>query len=365
MHSSMQVWHMAMHASSIAIMEAGVIPCMRIIERIMVLHMSAQFIHAGAHDIIWVEQTVHACSQAEQASIQACRTAMSISCMPGIDIMSFDMAPIIMLSIAHLLPLSGRRAGRPACGHARPRGFRIEGPIRLDRVTSQGIHTARPSRAAALATAVLLALAAGVVTASPASAHDELLGSDPAADSTVEVLPAELTLTFSGVIAPDEGASEVQVTDAEGTTLTDGTPSAQDNVLTQPLAAEGLGGEASGLITVLWKVVSSDGHPISGEFSFTVTGAPGPDPTQTTEPAPAPSESIAPSESPTGETTPSAAPAADEVSSALPWIILGLIAAAVVGGVTYLLVSRSRRERALAEGARDGAQPGSEPPADR
>ncbi|MFD0791273.1 hypothetical protein ACFQ0P_12755 [Microbacterium insulae] len=75
---------------------------MRIIARIIVLHMSAQFMHAGAHDIICVEHTVHACSHAEQASIQACSTAMSIVSMPGIDIMSFDMASIIMASMGHL-----------------------------------------------------------------------------------------------------------------------------------------------------------------------------------------------------------------------------------------------------------------------
>ena len=52
MHSSMQVWHIAMHASSIAIMLAGVMPCIRIIDRIIVLHMSAQFMQAGEHPSI-------------------------------------------------------------------------------------------------------------------------------------------------------------------------------------------------------------------------------------------------------------------------------------------------------------------------
>lgn len=112
MHSSMQVWHMAMHASSIAIIDAGVIPCMRSIARIIVLHMSAQFMHAGAHDIICVEHTVHACSHAEQASIHACSTVMSIVSMPGIDIMSFDMASIIMASNTHLASFT--EAGRIA-----------------------------------------------------------------------------------------------------------------------------------------------------------------------------------------------------------------------------------------------------------
>lgn len=71
MHSSMHIWHIAMHASSMATMTAGVIPLMRNIDRIMVWHMSAQFMHAGAQDMPCSAQTVHACSQAAQASMQA------------------------------------------------------------------------------------------------------------------------------------------------------------------------------------------------------------------------------------------------------------------------------------------------------
>lgn len=52
MHMSMQSWHIAMQASSIDIITAGVIPCMRIMDRIMVLHMSAQFMQAGEQSII-------------------------------------------------------------------------------------------------------------------------------------------------------------------------------------------------------------------------------------------------------------------------------------------------------------------------
>ncbi|MGM7671571.1 hypothetical protein ACSU1G_31215 [Microbacterium sp. A93] len=95
---------MAMQASSIDIITAGVMPCIRIIDRIIVLHMSAQFMHDGAQSIICIEQMVQACSQAEQASIQACMTAMSIISMPGIAFMSCDMAPIIIESIAHRFP---------------------------------------------------------------------------------------------------------------------------------------------------------------------------------------------------------------------------------------------------------------------
>jgi hypothetical protein len=96
----MHIWHIAMHASSIAIMVAGVMPCIRSIDRIMVPAMSAQFMHAGPQSIICVEQIVQACSHAEHASMHACMTAMSIIAM-SVDSMFFDMAPIIIESIAH------------------------------------------------------------------------------------------------------------------------------------------------------------------------------------------------------------------------------------------------------------------------
>lgn len=50
---------------------------------------------------------------------------------------------------------------------------------------------------AAVATAVLLT-AGGLIAASPAIAHDELSSTDPAVNSTVEALPEQLTLVFTG-----------------------------------------------------------------------------------------------------------------------------------------------------------------------
>ncbi len=207
----------------------------------------------------------------------------------------------------------------------------------------------------------MLAAFSVVVTSSPARAHDELLGSDPAARSTVDALPAELRLTFSGVIAAEPGASEVRVTDASGATLGDGAPTAQDNVLTQPLA-----GEASGVVTVLWKVVSSDGHPISGEFSFTVSASAAP--TATGDPTP--SESVSPTETTTATPTQEPTTPADGASGSAdiwPWILLAVLALAVIAAVVSLLVSRGRRDRRPDDGpgsaSDDGLRPGSEPPA--
>ena len=218
-------------------------------------------------------------------------------------------------------------------------------------------------RAITAAAAALLLAAGGLLVASPASAHDELVSTDPAADTSLEALPAQLTLTFSGELATDPGATELQVTDASGAVLSDGDPVVEGTVVTQPLS-----GAASGLVTVLWKVVSSDGHPISGEYSFTVAGAPAPTQTPTETAAPTPSATTAPSETVEPTPTVTSEPTASDGSSALPWIIAGVLALALIGAVVYLLVSRSRREKALADAARGTAgaapQPGSEPPAD-
>ena len=240
---------------------------------------------------------------------------------------------------------------------------------------SRRIHRSRPSRTlnhsfatlvGAIAGALLVA-ASALLVVTPAQAHDELLSADPASGSTADALPAQLTLTFSGVLSADPGASEVAVTDAAGASLTDGAPVVADTVLTQALT-----GEASGVVTVLWKVVSSDGHPISGEYSFTVTAPPAP----TASATPTPTESLSPSAEPTASATPTAAVPEDPNMEAVdlrPWFIGALLLLlAVAGAVIYLLVSRGRREAALNPGpetpsdpSSPGSDAGSGPPAGR
>lgn len=227
---------------------------------------------------------------------------------------------------------------------------------------SHTLHKSLPARVWALLAALLIAGGIIAMAPSPAHAHDELLGSDPAADATLDALPAQLALTFSAEIADDAGASVVEVTDDAGASLVDGAPTVQDNVLTQPLA-----GETSGTVKVLWKVVSSDGHPISGEFSFTVTGTPTPTPTETATPAP--TETVTPMPTATATVAPTPSEEADSTfGDVWPWVIGAILLAGVAGAVLYLLVSRARREKALADGPggapADPSRPGSEPPAD-
>ena len=92
----------------------------------------------------------------------------------------------------------------------------------------------RPAAPIALAATLL---AAFLVLLSPlsASAHDALVSSSPAADSSVETLPSELTLTFSAKLIDGEGATELTVTDPAGQSVIDGTPTVEGAIVTQPL----------------------------------------------------------------------------------------------------------------------------------
>lgn len=206
-----------------------------------------------------------------------------------------------------------------------------------------------------IALTALLLTVGSLATATPASAHDELVSTDPESGSTVETMPEELVLTFSGILSTEDGATELAVTDADGASLADGDPEVVETTVTQPLA-----GEATGPITVQWKVVSSDGHPISGEFSFDVAA---PDPTPTPTPT-ASSPAAAPTATETPTATPSASPETPaEASSTVPWIVGGIVALAVIAAVVYLVASR-RRTPPSAPGSNSSA-PDSDQPSER
>lgn len=154
--------------------------------------------------------------------------------------------------------------------------------------------------------AVLIALFL-LAPAGTASAHDQLLGSDPEDGAVVEA-PDELELEFSGQLS--ELGLQVVVTDPDGRSVVDGEPEVDGRFVTQDLVDD-LG---AGTYDVVWRVTSEDGHPISGELSFTVEVTEEPTTEEPTTAAPTTvetSEPVETSEEPT-ET------AAEETTSAEP-----------------------------------------------
>lgn len=125
------------------------------------------------------------------------------------------------------------------------------------------------TRAGAGAAALAVGVASLIVVAGavPASAHASLLRSSPADRSSVATAPKTVTLTFDENIAMP---SVIVVTDADGASVVRGKTSVTDNTVSTRVSIA-----AAGSYTVVYRVVSADGHPVSGRLSFTVgTGSP-------------------------------------------------------------------------------------------
>ncbi|QVQ50811.1 copper resistance protein CopC [Spiractinospora alimapuensis] len=116
--------------------------------------------------------------------------------------------------------------------------------------------------------------------ASPALAHDTLISSDPADEEVLDSSPEEITLTYNAEIM-DVGAA-VTVVDSDHVQVP-----ASEVVIEGTDAILPLDDELEpGGYAVLWRVVSSDGHPISGAFTFSngSDGPPPPDPSEVGDP---------------------------------------------------------------------------------
>lgn len=130
----------------------------------------------------------------------------------------------------------------------------------------------RPARASAL----LLALMLAVLGAAPAQAHDVLVSSSPADGEVLAVPPPEIELTFSGEI--QDISPQVIIAGADGTQIASPEPMVDGTLVT----ADVQDGLPDGSYVVTWRVVSADGHPIAGRFSFGVGDAEPSTPTSAT-----------------------------------------------------------------------------------
>jgi methionine-rich copper-binding protein CopC len=125
---------------------------------------------------------------------------------------------------------------------------------------------------AALAAVVVAMVFASVISAAPASAHAALVKITPEADAHLTTAPTEVMLEFDEPVSATFAA--VVVTTAAGVTVVRGRPRVQGAKVTQALSPE----MVSGSYRVAYRVVSNDGHPVSGESRFTLTLTSGPSP---------------------------------------------------------------------------------------
>lgn len=157
-------------------------------------------------------------------------------------------------------------------------------------------------------------------TATPASAHAELIASNPAEGASLATAPTQIELTFNQVVGL--GDNPVEITGPGNATWTVQPPSVSGAVVTAPVVATG----PAGAYTLAYRVVSQDGDQVNGSVRFTMTTAA----TTTTTTTTATTTTAPPS--PTQNT---ADPAPDDPDGVPAWVWIAgavvLVAGLVIG----------------------------------
>ncbi|HWH96867.1 MAG TPA: copper resistance protein CopC [Pseudolysinimonas sp.] len=114
--------------------------------------------------------------------------------------------------------------------------------------------------------AAALLIGATVLVAAPVSAHSVLVDSTPAEGETLTELPEAFSVTANETLLDlgGQGVFLLQIRDAAGAYYGDGCVEVVDATMSAPAVIG-----ASGKYTMIWRIVSADGHPVSGEVDFT------------------------------------------------------------------------------------------------
>lgn len=174
-----------------------------------------------------------------------------------------------------------------------------------------------------LLSSTALAFAALAVLSTPvaANAHDQVISTAPASQEHLGAAPTEVSMLFSDDIL-DIGATILVVDDA-GKNWAFGDMEIDGREVVQVVEAD----MPDTNYQVRWRVVSSDGHPISGTFDFAVGNAPASTavPAEQIQAAPAPALA-----EPTGAT------AERDDTVAPPFLLIG-IGGGLAGIVVFVL----------------------------
>ncbi len=188
----------------------------------------------------------------------------------------------------------------------------------------------RAARAAARVLVAPAALALLAAAAPQAAAHTELDTSSPAKATTLAGLPPHVTLTFSDAMT--QKYAKVAVTGPDGKSAATGDPEIEGKTVTLPLDAA----SPAGRYTVGYRVVSADGHPVSGSYTFTVK--------ETNSISPSPSTADAPSPRAARQAEPVEA-GGESSGTGVTAIVGGGVLVLIVAGVGAYLVRRRRAGR--------------------
>ena len=111
-----------------------------------------------------------------------------------------------------------------------------------------------------------------IISPTYAFAHGEMVRADPAANSRVFSAPAEVSIEFDGKLQVLGNATIniITIKDDKGQIISEPISTVEGMKITSKLTSL----EVTDLISVSYRIVSEDGHPVEGEYSFTVGETP-------------------------------------------------------------------------------------------
>jgi copper resistance protein C len=150
----------------------------------------------------------------------------------------------------------------------------------------------------------------------PAFAHTRLEGSDPADGASLSTAPQKVTLTFNEAVPAE--FTTLTVIGPGGTAYQTGPVTATNGAVSTAVLPLG----PAGRYEIGYRVVSDDGHPVSGSLAFTMTTgtAPSSAPSTTTAAVPTPAAAAPATAAPVAAQAP-AGPAGGDGAPVWPWIV--------------------------------------------
>jgi copper resistance protein C len=120
-----------------------------------------------------------------------------------------------------------------------------------------------------LAGLVLVVGLAMLGSAPPAAAHNSLIGSEPKDGALLESGPVQIDLKFDQPVQAGQGLNSIAVIGPNNDRWEGGPVTVASNVVSTPVRPLG----PAGTYKIGYRILSADGHPVSGELKFTLTRA--------------------------------------------------------------------------------------------
>jgi methionine-rich copper-binding protein CopC len=194
---------------------------------------------------------------------------------------------------------------------------------------------AGPRRWQALLVGTLTAVLLGAGTL-PAQAHDALVGTVPLNTELLTAAPSTVEVSFTAEPLPL--GTEVRVVGPDGVQASDGPAEIRGTTVVQPLAAD----LPAGGYDVEWRSTSSDGHALTGEFTFSIAAPTPAAAAPTTAAAATPATTTEPGTAVAADPQPAAADRPADSGPPTGWLVAGVVVLAALGA----LVAVRLRKRA-------------------